>query len=568
VTLATGVLAAGIAADGNGNIYYTNLNDPSDVMKMSLATSTVTTVGSGFSYPESVAADSAGNVYVNDDFNDRIVEVPADGDSEFTVASTTNEAVYGLAVQTPAVPGTPAITSLSPDDAADSATLSWNAPASAGASAITGYLVSAATAGGTAIAPPVQVPGATRAYTFHDVPAGQPVVYSVEAENTDGAGGGASASATVTALPGQAITFTAPPAGTVGGTASLKAAGGGSGNPVTFTVDSTTAAGVCALSGTDGTTVTYSGTGACVIDARQAGGSDYQPAPQVQRVIAVGAASQALTVTAPATGTFGATAPLSGTGGDSGRPVVFSVDPSSWAGACAVSGTTVSYTGVGTCVIDANQAGTASYTAAPQVQKVITVSPARQQISLTAPSSGTVGGSSTLSAKGGASGNPVTFTIDKATKSGICSVSGARLTFQGAGTCIVDANQASNAGRGNAATYSAAPPVQREITVRKAATKTALTLATGTVQYGHEQSGKLTVAVTFTGSAPAPTGTVTIKEGSTILCAVKLSSGRGSCTLSASKLTVGTYHLTASYGGDANFTASTAPSKTLTVTKA
>ncbi len=285
-------------------------------------------------------------------------------------------------------------------------------------------------------------------------------------------------------------------------------------------------------------------------------------------MITVGAASQALTVTAPATGTFGGTATLSGTGGDSGSPVVFSVDPSSWAGTCGVSGTTVSYTGVGTCVIDANQAGTANYTAAPQVQKVITVSPASQQISLTAPSSGTVGGSSTLSAKGGASGNPVTFTIDKATKSGIYSVSGAKLSFQGAGTCIVDANQASNAGPSNAATYSTAPQVQREITVKKAATKTALTLSTSTVEYGHEQSGKLTVAVTFTGSAPAPTGTVTIKEGSTTLCAVRLSSGRDSCTLSASRLKVGTYHLTASYSGGANFTASTAPSKTLTVKKA
>jgi len=39
--------------------------------------------------------------------------------------------------------------------------------------------------------------------------------------------------------------------------------------------------------------------------------------------------------------------------------VVFSVDASSGAGVCTVSGDTVSYAAAGSCVIDANQAGTA-----------------------------------------------------------------------------------------------------------------------------------------------------------------------------------------------------------------
>jgi hypothetical protein len=51
------------------------------------------------------------------------------------------------------------------------------------------------------------------------------------------------------------------------------------------------------------------------------------------------------------------------TGGGSGNPVVFSADPSSGTGACTVSGTngsTVDYTGAGSCVIDANQVGNAN----------------------------------------------------------------------------------------------------------------------------------------------------------------------------------------------------------------
>ena len=38
-----------------------------------------------------------------------------------------------------------------------------------------------------------------------------------------------------------------------------------------------------------------------------------------------------------------------------------------------MSGTTVTYTAAGSCVIDANQAGNGKYAAAPQVQRTITV---------------------------------------------------------------------------------------------------------------------------------------------------------------------------------------------------
>ena len=76
---------------------------------------------------------------------------------------------------------------------------------------------------------------------------------------------------------------------------------------------------------------------------------------------------QAINFTPPALGIAGQSATLSATGGASGNPVVFSVDPSSGVGVCSVSGvdgTTLSYSQPGTCVVDANQAGNASYAAA------------------------------------------------------------------------------------------------------------------------------------------------------------------------------------------------------------
>ena len=59
-------------------------------------------------------------------------------------------------------------------------------------------------------------------------------------------------------------------------------------------------------------------------------------------------------------------------GGASGNPVTFSIDPSAQ-GSCTISGDRVSFVAVGTCVIDANQAGNASYEAATQVQQSVAV---------------------------------------------------------------------------------------------------------------------------------------------------------------------------------------------------
>jgi hypothetical protein len=87
--------------------------------------------------------------------------------------------------------------------------------------------------------------------------------------------------------------------------------------------------------------------------------------------------SQTISFSAPGGGTVGDSEPLSATGGGSGNPVVFSVDPnSSPSDACSVSGTTVTFVNAGSCVIDANQAGNGAYSAAPQVSQTVSVSPA------------------------------------------------------------------------------------------------------------------------------------------------------------------------------------------------
>jgi hypothetical protein len=127
--------------------------------------------------------------------------------------------------------------------------------------------------------------------------------------------GGMDSSRTLTAIgetyapapTGQVISFTGPTSGVYGGSVTLTATGGASGNPVVFTVDPSSS-GVCAVSGTNGSTLSYTGTGSCVIDANQVGGSGYGPAPQVQQTFTVDPAP--LTITASsATTTYGSQAP-------------------------------------------------------------------------------------------------------------------------------------------------------------------------------------------------------------------------------------------------------------------
>ena len=247
----------------------------------------------------------------------------------------------------------------------------------------------------------------------------------------------------------QSISFTAPASGTAGGSAALSATGG-PGNPVVFSVDPASGPGVCTVSGT---TVTYTAAGNCVIDANQAGTGRYAAAPQVQRTITVNAIPQSISFTAPAPGTVHGSAQLSATGGGSGNPVVFS-----GSGACTVSGTTVTYTAGGNCVIDANQAGNARYADAPQVQRTIKVSKLSQSIIFFAPPSGTIFSSAGLSAIGGGSGNPVVFSVVPASGR-VCRVSGTTVTYTAAGRCVIDANQAGNG------SYTAAPQVQQTIVV-------------------------------------------------------------------------------------------------------
>ena len=103
------------------------------------------------------------------------------------------------------------------------------------------------------------------------------------------------------------------------------------------------------------------------------------------------------------------------------------------------------------------------------------------------------------------------------------------------------------------------------VTVGAATSKTTLKLSVSKVTYGDEHVEHLSVTVSPEFAGSTPTGTIRVKESKASLCVITLSSGKGSCRLSAKQLAVGTHQLVASYGGSTDFGASKSGRRTLTV---
>ncbi len=360
-----------------------------------------------------------------------------------------------------------------------------------------------------------------------------------------------------------------PASGTFGGgfTASVSTTGDGA---TSVTSNST---GVCTVSGL---VVTYVGVGTCSLTAHVAAGTDYAAADGSAQSFSVGKATPTTPSISnlPASGTFGGgfTASVSTTG-DGATSVT-----SNSTGVCTVSGLVVTYVGVGTCSLTAHVAAGTDYAAADGSAQSFSVGKASQTITFTVPSSGTVNGSASLSPTA-SSGLTVTLSVDGTTTNDACSISGDTVSYLHAGSCVIDANQAGDAdylaatqvqqtitvGQATTTSSTGSPPVPTH--VAKATTRTALKLSARKVTYGHEQTEHLSVTVSSQYSGSMPTGTVTVKASTRTLCVIRLSSGKGSCRLSAKWLKVGTYHLIATYGGSTNFKGSTSAKETLRVVR-
>lgn len=309
----------------------------------------------------------------------------------------------------------------------------------------------------------------------------------------------------------QTISFTNPGNHTYGDAPfTLAASGGGSGNPVTFTLASGSTG--CSLSGTNNATVTITSATAtgssCVINANQAGSSNYLPATQVQQSFTVAKATPTVTWAAPAAITYGATlasaldaqASVPGTYAYTlnGNPVTASTVPD--------AGTSQPL------AVTFTPSDSADYTTATASQ-TITVNQASQTVSVNPLGSHTYGDAPfTVSASSTNPALPLTYTA-----SGACSDTnhGTTVTITSAGSCSVTVSQAGNND------YQAATPVPVSTTIAQYQPTVSWT-APAPITYGTALSTTqlgASLAYTIDASATAPTAgswTYTLSDGTVL----------------------------------------------------
>ncbi len=333
----------------------------------------------------------------------------------------------------------------------------------------------------------------------------------------------------------EAISFVGPGSGAVGGSATLSASGGASGNPVVFSVDSSTAPGICTVSGANGSTVHYQALGTCVIDANQVGNADYAAAPRVQQTIPI-RNNQTITFAALANKTLAQSPVTLNATASSGLPVSFATTTPS---VCTLNGSTLTLVAAGTCSVTASQPGNATYNAAPVVTRSFSVSAVNQTITFAALANKTLAQSPVTLNATASSGLPVSFAT---TTPSVCTLNGSTLTLVAAGTCSVTASQPGNA------TYNAAPVVTRSFSV--SAVNQTITFAA----LANKTLAQSPVTLNATASSGLPVSFATTTPSV--------------CTLNGSTLTLvaaGTCSVTASQPGNATYNAAPVVTRSFSV---
>jgi uncharacterized protein (TIGR03437 family) len=329
----------------------------------------------------------------------------------------------------------------------------------------------------------------------------------------------------------QTITF-APLMDQIFGTATFTvSATASSGLTVTFT---SATAPVCTVSGA---TVTLVSVGLCTVNAAQPGNTSFGAAPQVAQSFHVTQGGQIITFNSLQDKVFGSPHFNVTATSSSGLTVSFaSITPT----VCTVASGSVTLVSVGSCTVEASQAGNNNYLAAPVVDQTFNVTPASQTITFGSLTNKTFGAAAITVSATASSSLTVAFASTTPT---VCTVMGTSVTLIGAGTCTVEASQPGNTN------YAAATPVDQSFTVAQGA-QTITFAALSNVPYGSQP-------VTITATA------------SSMLTVAFASTTTSICTVSGTTVTivaVGTCTIQATQPGNANYNAATSVNQSFTVT--
>lgn len=268
---------------------------------------------------------------------------------------------------------------------------------------------------------------------------------------------------------------------------------------------------------------------------------DYAP-NTVRETITVAKLAQAITfvslppVAAPLRSTYEPEA----TGGGSGNPVTFSIDPAS-AGVCSLDAGEVRLDHAGSCVIRADQEGDASYEAAPTVTQTVVVRKDPGSVTVTSPATGVVGQRYDVTATTVPAGGDVEVAVDSPA---VCHTDEGDVVLDHAGTCELTVTWPGDADH-------EAAEAEQSIVVSAASTAVDL-----------DVRGRALVA-TVSVLAPGggrPTGLVEFSDGATVLGTAALNEGIGgvmTAVLVRDRGTVGGQHrIRARYVGSTDHAAS------------
>jgi mono/diheme cytochrome c family protein len=365
------------------------------------------------------------------------------GNANYAAAATATQNVVIDAT----VPGAPTLGVAVPGDT--TASISFTAPASNGGSPILSYAVNCGGPSASGTASPIQVTGLTNGVTYSCT------VAAINAVGSSATMGSVMVTPQATPVPPQFTSvnntaFTVLSAGTFTVTAS------GTPAPTLALVAGTLPAGVTftaatgALAGTPASGTAAASPYALTFRASGSGTVDQT------FTLTVNKANQSIAFTNPGDRAFSPSPFALAVSASSGLAVsVVSATPS----VCSVSASQVTLLSVGTCTLNANQAGNADYNAAAQVQRSFTVTAASQTISFgaqTSPRDFAAGSFAISPLATASSGLAVTYS---STTPAVCTVSGTTVAMVAPGTCTLAANQAGNAN------YVAAAQVTQSVTI-------------------------------------------------------------------------------------------------------
>jgi sugar lactone lactonase YvrE len=545
----------GLAVDGQGNVYISDTGNNA-VKQWNAATQQVATLfSSGLNSPYGVAVDGSGNLYIADTFNSAIGEMPF---AFVGPASMTEPVSAGSDSLLPVLPSTASLVGVFAPTS-DQAWLTIGAIANGvvNFSFTANTSTSAQTAHINILGQQITVTqNGLTAQTITFLPLSNlsfgAAPFTVSAISSSGlAVSFASTTSTICTVSGATVTLAGAGACTIqamqAGNTNYAAAtpvnqsfqvtqasqtiafGALSNQPfgaAPFTIGATASSGlavslasttpaVCTVSGA---TVTLAGLGACTIQATQPGNTNYAAATPINQSFQVTQGSQTIAFGALSNQPYG-TAPFTVSAtASSGLTVSFNSQTTK---VCTLSGTTVTLVALGTCTIQATQAGNSNWAAATPVNQSFQVTQGSQTIAFGALSNQPFGTAPFTVSATASSGLTVSFN-SQTTK--VCTLSGTTVTLVGGGTCTIQATQAGNT------RYAAATPVNQSFQV----TQESQTIAFGAL------SNQPFGSAPFTVSATASSGlTVSFNSQTTKICTVSgttvtLVAG-GTCTVQATQ---------------------------------